>query len=403
MFEQYDFDYLIERMLSNISDNFDKREGSVIYDAVAPAALELANFYTILDMVMEEVFADSASYYYLVKRAAERGLFPKEETYAVGKMVVSPAECTVTAGDRFNMDDLNYEVTGPVEGVPGAYKVLCETAGAVGNQQLGTLLPIEYIEGLESAELTEILIPGEDEEDVEAFRVRYFESFSEKSFGGNKADYKSKVNSIDGVGGCKIIRAWNGGISPSSLIPDAEVGKWFIEQSETTVGKTVFEWLKAVHSAAEQKLFTVGGKVKAVIITSEFKSPSNALIDNVQEVLDPSGKEGEGDGIVPIGHVVNVSGVQNTSIDFVLSITYKQGYAFSDLKAQIENVIDSYFLELRQEWAESENLVVRVSQVETRVLTLEGVEDISHTQINGKEENLVLDSDCIPVRGEVVG
>ena len=59
-----------------MSDELDKREGSVIYDAIAPAALELANMYVALDVVMDEVFADSASYYYLIKRAAERGIYP---------------------------------------------------------------------------------------------------------------------------------------------------------------------------------------------------------------------------------------------------------------------------------------------------------------------------------------
>ena len=83
MFEEYDFDTLLDKMLSNVDDRMDKREGSVIYDAVAPAALELANFYVAIDMVLDEVFAESASYYYLIKRASERGLLPKEETNAI--------------------------------------------------------------------------------------------------------------------------------------------------------------------------------------------------------------------------------------------------------------------------------------------------------------------------------
>ena len=61
MFEAYSFDTIMERMLSKVSSRFDKREGSVIYDALAPAALELSNFYIALDMVMDEAFADTAS------------------------------------------------------------------------------------------------------------------------------------------------------------------------------------------------------------------------------------------------------------------------------------------------------------------------------------------------------
>ena len=46
MYEAQDFEEIATRMLSHVDDKFDKREGSVIYDAVAPTALELAFFYT---------------------------------------------------------------------------------------------------------------------------------------------------------------------------------------------------------------------------------------------------------------------------------------------------------------------------------------------------------------------
>ena len=128
MFENYDFDYLVDNMLSKVPDTLDKREGSIIYDALAPIAAELANFYVTLDIVMNEIFADTASYYFLIKRAAERGLYPEEETQAVLKMVVSPTYAAVKAGDRFNLDTLNYEVVEAIDANKGTYKVVCETA-----------------------------------------------------------------------------------------------------------------------------------------------------------------------------------------------------------------------------------------------------------------------------------
>lgn len=163
MFEEFDYDTLLDRMLSNVSNNLDKREGSIIYDAVAPAALELANFYIALDMVMDEVFADSASYYYLIKRAAERGIYPKEETHAICKMEVLPVNTPINIGDRFNLGDLNYTVTSIVNAATGIYQLECDTAGIVGNQQLGDLLVIETekdTNSMQSAKITEILIPG---------------------------------------------------------------------------------------------------------------------------------------------------------------------------------------------------------------------------------------------------
>ena len=50
-----------------------------------------------------------------------------------------------------------------------------------------------------------------------------------------------------------------------------------------------------------------------------------------------------------------------------------------------------------------ENLKIRISQIESALLDLEPVLDISNTKLNGIEENLVLDQDAIAVRGDVIG
>lgn len=47
----YDVTYneILERMLSRVSDKFDKREGSVIFDTHSPTALELEILYVELN------------------------------------------------------------------------------------------------------------------------------------------------------------------------------------------------------------------------------------------------------------------------------------------------------------------------------------------------------------------
>ena len=404
MFEELDFEELSQRMLSNVDDKFDKREGSIIYDATAPAALELANFYITLDMVMNEVFAESASYYYLIKRASERGLLPKEETNTILQMNVVPVETSISLGDRFNLGELNYTVTSIIDANAGIYQVECETAGTIGNQQLGELLPVETeneLNNMESATLTEVLIPGEDEEDAETFRERYYASFNNKAFGGNKTDYVNKVNEISGVGGCKPVRAWVNGYNPASMIPNTAVQAWFEQQSAETLGANVYDWLSTIYNAAMEKLLTVGGTVKITIINSDWKKPSTTLIHNVQEALDPINTTGEGDGIAPIGHIVNVVGVTEQRINVALSLEFESGYTFETMKESIEAIIDSYFLDLRQAWASNDNLIIRTSQIESQLLGLTGIVDINMVQLNGEEGNVVLNSDSIPVRGDV--
>lgn len=196
---------------------------------------------------------------------------------------------------------------------------------------------------------------------------------------------------------------WDKGYSPSSLIPAETVQAWFEQQSEETVGSEVYLWLSKIYHAAKEKLLTTGGTVKSYIITSEYKAPSSTLVEMVQNTIDPTQSTGEGDGLAPIGHVVDIKGVREVPIKVTLSITYKEGYSFDVLKESIEQTIDAYFLELAETWASNEHLTVRVSQLEARILLLEGILDISETKINDASENIVLDIDEIPVRSDVSG
>lgn len=204
MYEDMTFEYILKRMLSRVPAGIDKREGSVIYDALAPAAAELSQMYIELIYVIKESFADTASRKYLILRANERGLKPKIATHTVAKGCFNK---DISIGNRFNMDRYNFVVTEkmPVEG--HFFKLKCETAGKAPNYCIGKITPIEYINGLTSAEILEILILGEDEEATEDFRKRYMNSFNGETFGGNRAEYTEKINDIQGVGGVKIYRA----------------------------------------------------------------------------------------------------------------------------------------------------------------------------------------------------
>ena len=43
--DEMTFDYIMNRMLESVPDTVDKREGSIIYDALSPAAAELVKCY----------------------------------------------------------------------------------------------------------------------------------------------------------------------------------------------------------------------------------------------------------------------------------------------------------------------------------------------------------------------
>lgn len=389
------YNEILERMLSRVSDKFDKREGSVIFDTHSPTALELEILYVELNTLIAEAYGDTASREFLIKRCKERGITPYEATYAVLKGEFTPPNIDVT-GKRFNIGSINFIVTEKI--TDGEYQVQCETPGIVGNQQMGTMIPIDYIEGLETAELTEILIPGEDEEETEDLRTRYFDSFNERAFGGNVHDYLEKTNAIPGVGITKVTRVWNGDIRPADMIPNEIVDEWY-RGIINTLNPTVKAWLEIVYSVAAAKKLTVGGTVLLTILNSEYGIPTDELIQTVQTTIDPEQNAGEGYGIAPIGHIVTVKKADTVIIDIKTNITFDVGYGWNNLQSSIDEAIQTYLLELRKSWTDNPYLVVRVSQIETRILSIPGIVDIWNTQINGKSDNLTLGKYEVPVYG----
>lgn len=399
MYEDTTYEGILQRMLDRVPDKFDKREGSVIWDTHSPTAIELQILYLELDTILREAYGDTASREFLILRCKERGIYPYEATKAVLKGVFVPSTIDVT-GQRFNLGDINYTVAEKI--TDGEYQVECEIAGKIGNQFFGPMIPMEYIKGLQTAELTEILIPGEDEEETEDLRQRYFASFDENAFGGNRADYLEKTNAIPGVGKTKVTRVWNADISPADMIPKESVEIWYNGVKETLT-EDVRYWLDSVFYAAKQKKLTIGGTVLLTIVNSEFGIASNDLIQTVQTVIDPEVNAGDGYGLAPIGHVVKVESAKAIEISIKTTLTFEPGYGWGNLQASIEKAIALYLLELRKEWADTSYLIVRISQIDNRILNVPGIVDVQNTLINGSRNNLNLGKYEIPVLGGVNG
>ena len=353
MYEDQTYEAVMDRAIENARDDIDTTEGSIFYSALAPAAQEFAIMYIELNGIVEQAYADTCDRDHLISRCKERGIVPYEPTLAVlkGKFNVD-----IGLEKRFSLDELNYI---SVEFINSAvedgvtyyyYQMECEAAGTEGNKHFGDMEPIDFIDGLDVAQLTELLIPGEDEEDTEDLRDRYFNSFETAPFGGNKKDYKDKTEALPGVGSVKVIPVWNG-----------------------------------------------GGTVKLIILNSEYNKASQTLIDAVQEAIDPLTEQGIGSGIAPIGHVVTVVTVREVEVTITANFVYSEGYDWNRLSTEITEAMEAYLLEMRQDWANQSTLSVRLTQIESRLLQITGVVDISDTKINGEVNNLSLEGDQIPV------
>lgn len=142
-----------------------------------------------------------------------------------------------------------------------------------------------------------------------------------------------------------------------------------------------------------------GGTVKLIIIDSEYHVASVELVKAVQEAIDPD-PQGTGTGIAPIGHTVTVVSAEAFAVDVSCNITLVEGYQLVTVKTKIKEALEAYFLDMRKAW-ENGGLVVRISQIENRILGVDGVLDVINTTANGSTENLVLEVDQLPIMGEL--
>lgn len=356
--DKYTFDYLMEVALSKVPNTMDKREGSIIYDALAPACYVLAEYFMRLKDVFENTFAETASGEYLDKRVAEQGITRFAATNAVKKgrfETVSGLPMDIEIGSRFSTitetDALNYVVTDRyiVDGEPvaGEYLLTCETKGTIGNGFVGNIMPITYISGLGTAIITDLITPARDTETDSELRLRYFTALSNTPFGGNVAQYLQQLLEIDGVGAAQIYPVWNG-----------------------------------------------GGTVKCSIIDASYNIVTDAFIESVQEMFDPN-TQGEGLGLAPIGHSVTITTATAKTIDISTNITLMSGYTVETVRPLITNVIEEYLLTLRKAWGVANdlnqyNLGVYVAKINAAILSISGIANVTDTKINGVAADLTL-------------
>lgn len=355
MDEQYTFEAILQRMLDRVPDHLDKREASIIYIALAPAATELAQMYIELDVNRNLSFADTATGELLRRRCAEHGVNWDAATKARRKGLFfgeGDTPIDIPIGSRYSIGELNYLTINRIE--IGIYELECEVAGVIGNEQFGALLPIEYVNNLARAELVDVLIPGTDDETDESLRAKFYEQVNAEPFGGNIDDYKQKINSISGVGGVKVFPTWQG-----------------------------------------------GGTVKCTVISSSHTPLSTTLIEDIQTIVDPEGNQGQGLGLAPIGHTVTIQSVEEYSIDIETTVTLSPDITIGQVITPISEILDNYFLELRKNWSNEDDVIVRLAQVDARILNISGIVDVMNTKLNGVTENVQLGSEEIPVIGQV--
>ena len=338
MFEANTYEAILQRMLDRVSDSMDKREGAVIYDALAPAAFELQKTNIDMDTFLKEVFVDTASREYLIRRAWERGVLPHGANAAVWKGTFLPETLDIPIGSRFSGGVLNFVVQEKIG--DGEYTLACETLGTIGNDYSGLLIPIEYINGLQKAELTELLEPGTDEEETESLRDRYLTILRKPSTSGNIYDYYNWAMACDGVGAAKIF--------PLAYGP---------------------------------------GTVKVVIADEDKSEATQALCRRVKDYIEERR---------PIGATVTVASAVELPVNVMGKVLLKNGINLGAVQTAFAASLSDY---LR---ANAFDLsYVGLARVGNLLLETPGVEDYAGLTLNGTAGNIALADEQIAVAGTV--
>lgn len=349
--QEQTFEVIMDRMLSRIPEDIDKREGSIIWDALAPAALEIESLHFALKGILQETFAYTSSREYLILRAKERGITPYPATKSVVKGIF---DIEIPLGLRFKTSKgLIFKVIKEISKIEKTYELECQEYGEIGNISDLDLVQLDYIANLNKARLENILVYGTEEEDTEHLRERYFKSFKEQAFGGNRADYKEKVLSIGGVGALRVIPVWNG-----------------------------------------------GGTVKLTILDNNYNKANTTLINKVQNIIDPT-QDANGVGLAPIGHIVTVDTVEVLDVTISISCNFINGKKFIEKKEYIKNAINEYFENLIKKWDTEDISIKRVPLMST-ILNISDIDDIVELNINGNSNNLNLRANQIPKLRDVI-
>ena len=347
------FDKIMQDKLARIPNSIDKREGSIIYDALAPNSIEEAKLYTELDNVLERGFVDTAKGEYLELRTKEQGVERKPAVATIRHLQCTGTNGRIFAGDRFLIENTYFKATSQID-IPGLVAIKSET---VGSQTIidynSEVLSVEGIPGLESASLFfehQDDFNGVDAESDEDLLQRYYITVRRNPGSGNIDDYEFWCSEIVGVGKVIVQPLWNG-----------------------------------------------GGTVKVTVLDSNGDPASPGLVINVKKYLDPE-PSGNGMGKAPIGAHVTVEAAVAVAINIVAKIKTDGSKSLADIQTVFEKDVDAYFSSINL----TSNRTVILNMIGSTLVHINGVIDYESLTLNSAIENITLGINEIPSLGTVI-
>lgn len=336
---------ILSRLLSEISNEYDKTVGSFFYDVEQPVSTELETVYGQVEDILKNGFAKTAEGEYLNNKVLEQGLTRKAATAStVTVKVTGTPSSSVSVGDKVASDELVFTVienavldSGGIAYVTAS----CDTLGRIGNIPIGAInkFPVT-LPGLVSVTNEEAASGGYDEETDDELRERYFEKVSLPATSGSKYHYVAWAKEVSGVGDAKCIPLWNG-----------------------------------------------NGTVKVIIINSDKEAAGSALINEVASHIEENR---------PIGASVTVESATPLTINISVSLVLANGVTEEMARNRISNSVTEFL----QKKAFSSSYI-SFAQIGGCILNCDGIIDYTDLTLNGGTENIEVSETAVPVLGGV--
>lgn len=341
-------DEILDRMLDGIEEDVDKRQGSVVWDLLSPAAFELAQSYVQLDNVLTFGFAsEDTPSYFLDLRTTELGVIRKEAVKAVGQVTFSGADgLVVPAGTRLSTDETTpvYFVTkAEVTIVNGTATVdaEAEVGGANGNVAAGKIvLALGEVSGVVTVTNAAPFDGGTDIESDESLLSRYYDKVRKPATSGNAYHYEQWAKSVAGVGDAKVY---------------------------------------PLHAGP--------GTVRVVLLDEQKSAPPQTIIDAAKTYIE---------SVRPIGATVTVQGAAETPINISATLTLISGATVQDATNEFTEMFRDYLKTLA--FADP---VIRYSKIASLLLDVPSVLDYSNLRLNNGTANISIADGAVGVVGTV--
>lgn len=354
-------DAILAEMLLRVSEQVNKRTGSLIRTALSAASWPIEGIYIDLMYVQKQAYGMTATGEYLDYKAEERGLTRLPATNAVYEL-----RCNINGLPlNFQFGDSNnytWNVTTGVLSGPDAdglylYHITCQTGGSI-PESSGALQALSFYAGLTTALFGDIVTPGKDIETDSELRKRYQESMVEIAFAGNVDAYREKILSTT----FNLSGGTNALVGALQVFPTTDINGQY-----------------------------KGGNVKIYILNTDMEKASQPLIDAVQNEICPMYNgvaTGDGFGWAPIGAAVHVVSATSTPILHVKMWGVLSGTKTrAEVEEKIYENLMKYVRTLKANWGiqvtnrnASANLIVRDAFLYAAGL-VEGVTDITEVEI----------------------